>query len=141
MQQTMTDFENQIDAYCSKLQELEQKMQSEYDKAVITLSGGALGLSFVFLRDVVKTSPVRYADWLLWSWIAWGVSITCILFSFMTSAYAMRKAIKQTHDKVIYIQDAGGVFNVLTLVLNITGGVLFLVGVICIVVFMNGNMP
>jgi hypothetical protein len=37
-----TVFESQITAYRSSLEELEQKAQSGYDKAVMTLSGGEL---------------------------------------------------------------------------------------------------
>ena len=38
--------------YRDNLQKIEGEMQSEYDKAVMTLSGGAIGISFAFIKDV-----------------------------------------------------------------------------------------
>ena len=116
-------------------------MQGEYDKAVAALSGGALGLSFAFLRDVVKSAPPKSSDWLFAAWISWGLSIICVLYSFLSSAQAMRRAIRQTDEKMIYIEEAGGVLNTVTFVLNLSGGALFFSGVICVIVFMRSNMP
>ena len=65
----MPDFEKQISDYRKGLQALEQKMQSEYDKAVMALSGGALGVSMTFLKDVVLNQGVHGGNFLLWSWI------------------------------------------------------------------------
>lgn len=136
-----SDFAKEISRYRTTLQELEQKMQSEYDKAVATLSGGALGLSFVFLRDVVKAAPLKSSDWLVTAWVAWGLSIVCVLYSFLSSVHALRKAIRQTDAKTIYVEKAGGASEVATVVLNYSGGVLFLLGVVCVIVFMRSNMP
>jgi hypothetical protein len=137
----MTDFADQITEYRTSLLQLEQQMQASYDKAVMTLSGGALGISLTFIKDVADKSALKATDWLLASWVLWGLSITCVLFSFFTSACALRKAVQQTDDKTIYIEPKGGLFNTITNILNPVAGVLFLVGVIAICVFMKGNMP
>ncbi len=116
-------------------------MQSEYDKSVVALSGGAIGLSFIFLRDVVKDATIQDTVWLLAAWTSWGISVISILFSFLTSAIALRKAIQQTDNKMIYIHQVGGRWNTITYMLNFFAGILFLAGIICIVQFVRGNMP
>ncbi|WP_134984071.1 hypothetical protein [Xanthomonas axonopodis] len=43
----------------------EQKAQEDYDKTVLTLSGGALGISFAFVKDIVGQNPIQNSSWLL----------------------------------------------------------------------------
>ena len=137
----MTDFEAQISDYRKGLLTLEQQMQSEYDKAILALSGGALGVSMTFLKDVVIKQGVHGGGYLLAAWVCWGLSITCTLFSYYTSAQALRRAVKQTEDRLIYLELAGGCFNLVTKALNITAGVLFMLGVVSIVIFVAHNLP
>jgi hypothetical protein len=137
----MADFEKQIFDYRKTLQALEQKMQSEYDKAIMALSGGALGVSMTFLKDVVLDHGVHGGNFLLWSWICWGTSVTCTLFSFYTSAQALRRAVRQTDERAIYLEIAGGKFNCVTKILNFCAGGLFMLGVILIVLFASCNLP
>jgi hypothetical protein len=137
----MPEFDTQISTYRQSLLELEQKMQSSYDKAVMTLSGGALGVSMSFLKDVVGTQNVQGGKFLLAAWICWGLSVTGTLASFYTSSCALRKAVQQTDDKTIYLELCGGRFNLLTKILNFGAGLLFLAGVASIVVFVAHNLP
>ena len=137
----MTEFEDQISAYRGQLLEIEQQMQSAYDKAVMTLSGGALGISFTFIKDIADKSVLSHTGCLLAAWIMWGLSVTCVLFSFFSSTLAMKRAIKQTDQKLIYLELQGGIWNVLTMILNPIAGMLFFAGVLAISVFMGGNMP
>src|ERR1051325_8367007 len=58
-----------------------QKAQEDYDKAVMTLSGGALGVSFAFLKDIVGPGDLLNETLLFFSWISWGLSVTAVLFS------------------------------------------------------------
>jgi hypothetical protein len=137
----MADFEKQISDYRKTLQALEQKMQSEYDKAIMALSGGALGVSMTFLKDIVLDHGVHGGNFLLWAWICWGASITATLFSFYTSGQALRRAVQQTDDDKIFGEIVGGKFNCITKILNFNAGVLFMLGVILIAVFASRNLP
>ncbi|MEI9962542.1 MAG: hypothetical protein WDM76_15905 [Limisphaerales bacterium] len=137
----MPDFEEQISDYRKALQVLEQKMQSEYDKAIMALSGGALGVSMTFLKDIVLDQGVSGGNFLLWAWVCWGISVTCTLFSFYTSAQALRRAVQQTDDRAIYLEMVGGKFNCVTKILNFCAGALFMLGVILIVLFASRNLP
>ncbi len=71
--------------------ESEHHAQDQVDKAVLTLSGGAFGVSFAFMNDVVGNDP-HHLGWILAAWVAWGLSITLILITFYTSNEAFRRA-------------------------------------------------
>jgi hypothetical protein len=61
--------ENETQKYRNLLQELETKAQEQYDKTVLMLSTGALSISFVFIKDIVKIEKIISVDFLIGSWI------------------------------------------------------------------------
>lgn len=126
--------------YRNFLETLVRESQQSYDKTVLTLSGGALGISFAFVSDFLDKSKVICSGWLLTAWISWGLSVTAVLFSFFFSIRALRKAIDQVDQKIIRKQHPGGFFDKITAVLNFAGGLLFLMGVISIIKFVIANM-
>ena len=136
----MDEHPKQLDDYRSMLLGLEQQMQSAYDKAIMTLSGGALGITFAFLKDVADETALKNMGCLLTAWILWGLSVTAVLASFFTSTLALRKAIHQTDGKLIYTEVVGGWFNRITSILNPLAGLLFFGGVIAIVLFVGRNI-
>ena len=136
----MEEFPKRVDEYRTMLLGLEQQMQSAYDKAVMTLSGGALGISLTFLKDVADKTALRNTGWLLTAWILWGLSVTSVLASFFTSSLALRKAIRQTDERLIYVEVVGGRLNQITSFLNPFAGLLFFLGVVSIVLFVGGNI-
>lgn len=91
-----------LSAYRQSLVAAEQAMQGEYDKGVLTLSGGALGISLVFLKDVVGEHPLKNPGFLLAAWTAWGLSIAFVLCSYFTSTKALRRAVEDTDHHMIY---------------------------------------
>ncbi|MBK8401432.1 MAG: hypothetical protein IPL29_10390 [Propionivibrio sp.] len=119
----------------------EQKSQDDFDKTVLTLSGGALGISFAFLKDIVGPQTIVLSGFLLAAWLAWAFSTFSVLTSYYLSHLALRRAISQVDDGTIFKKPPGGVFACLTAILNGTGAVLFLVGVCCITVFTVANLP
>jgi hypothetical protein len=126
--------------YRKHLVAAEQKSQEDFDKTVLSLSGGALGISFVFLKDVVGPKPIDDPHYLFFAWIAWGLSTTCVLSSYFMSHLALRRAIKQVDEGTIWKQKAGGSFRTATAALNASGAVLFLVGVCSITLFASANL-
>ena len=126
--------------YRSLLIAAEQKAQEDYDKTVLLLSGGALGISFAFAKDIVGDQPLVCRGLLLASWIAWGISVACVLASFFFSQQALRRTIKQVDEDAIHEQSPGGVYSWITAVFNALGGLLFLAGVAVIVLFASHNL-
>jgi len=126
--------------YREHLVAAEQKSQEAFDKTVLSLSGGALGVSFVFLKDVIGSNPVQGPSFLLAAWVCWAGSSLSVLASFLLSHLALRRAIKQVDDGTIYNQRAGGGFSVTTVLLNAMGAVLFFSGVCSITAFAAENL-
>ena len=71
------NFQQQLFEYRTALQDSSRRMQSEYDKAIMALSGGALGISLTFLKDIVLAKGVHNGFALLTAWSCWGARVTC----------------------------------------------------------------
>lgn len=129
-----------IEEFRTKLDELERKSQESYDKAILTLSGGALGITISFVEHVIGEDRVINKDLLLASWICWGLSLLCILFSFYSSQLALRKAIRQLDGGTLGKETAGGWPDSVTAALNAGGGLFFLIGAFVFVFFAYNNL-
>jgi len=132
--------EDDLSDYRKHLQIAEQKSQEDFDKTVLSLSGGALGISFVFLKDVIGPNPISEPGLLFAAWVAWGSSTFCVLASYYASHLALREAINQIDKKTIRNGRPGGAYNLITACLNAAGAVLFLIGVLAITLFANANL-
>lgn len=137
----MSDYNEQLHSYRARLIETEQESQGEYDKTVLALSGGAFGISFAFIDAFVEPGPVQ-AGWLMAAWVAWGISITSVLFSFYFSTLALRKTVEQLDrdSKSLYTTSPGGFYTLIVKWLNAVGGALFLVGAACLIRFVHLNI-
>jgi len=135
----MTDVEVTAE-YRGLLTQTEQKSQAEFDKGVLALSGGALGLSFAFTKNIIGTGEIIHAGYLLAAWIAWAASSASVLISFFVSTLALRKAIRQLDQGTIGMERPGGWWDRATSSLNLSGLILFLFGLAMIIVFLNYNL-
>jgi len=132
-----------IAVYRQHLVAAEQKSQEEYDKAALTLSGGALGVSFAFVKDLVGPSGVVLPGMLVAAWMLWAASIVAVLASYYVSRLALRKAIVDCDNDNIRKPTCtpGGYYTTALRWLNGASGVLFLAGVVSISVFVFNNIP
>ena len=128
---------NVVDAYLASLERLREEAQEGFDKAVLTLSGGALGVSFVFVKDIVGNRPLSFTGLLLAAWMAWAASCAATLTSYFTSARTMGHAIKQIHkeQRTGEQQNIDGFWNAATTTCNSIAGVGFVVGVVLMALF------
>jgi hypothetical protein len=124
-------------AYRDWLVETEHKASESYDKAVMTLSGGALAISLTFVKNVAQ--PV-VALWRLESaWVALTVSVGSILVSMPTSQIALRHSIHQV-DEGKPTQRPGGMFSIATEMLNVLATVTFIGGIALLAWFSLSNV-
>lgn len=128
-----------LKAYRQSLIDAEKQGQDSFDKTVLSLSGGALGISFVFIKDVIGPDPIIQPELLLAAWILWSLSTLAILVSFYTSNRALRKAIEQCDKGTIYCEPPGGFFSQLTRRLNVAGiaCLIFGIGFMTAFVYLN----
>ncbi len=134
-------MDKDLKEYRDHLVVAQQKAQDDFDKTVLSLSGGALGISFVFIKDIVGVGPFHKPVFLLLSWMLWAGSIATVLVSYFFSHMALRKGICQVDENKIHREHPGGYCDVITAVLNICGGLLFLAGVAAIIYFVSLNLP
>jgi hypothetical protein len=134
-----------------------QKTQDDIDKAILSLSGGALGVSFVFLKDIVGPAGVHKSGFLFSAWVCWATSCALTLLSFLTSRRAFARQIKILDDEVSglapqpstrsnrlvragrWCVSANGL-NFCTSAFNSLAATLFVVGVILMIVFPAYNL-
>ena len=131
---------DQTDEYRKTLIETEQKIGEGYDKTLIALSGGALGVTIMFIKDIVGKSEIQRGELALYAWSAWAVSLSSLLVAFYFGTCSYRYAIKKWDDGKLDQKNPGGIFAAITNILNVVGGVSFIVGVIFFVRFAYLNL-
>lgn len=133
LSEEMRDYRNWLVA-------ADQKASEAYDKAVMALAGGALGLSLTFVKDIVK-SPHPESLWRLeTSWGCLTLSLAFILVSMLFSQWALRRAIKQVDEFSLSGARVGGIFAFLTATLNILSGMALLGGITLLAWFSISNV-
>ena len=118
----------------------EQKAQDDYDKTLVLLAGGALGLSFAFVDKFIGPGPVALPGYLFFAWLLWVFSLGLVLTSFLLSRNALRFAIQQTDSGTIYSERIGGRWALRLTVCNVSAGIFFLTGVLFMAVFVWHNL-
>lgn len=124
--------------YRELLQKLEVESQITYDKAVMTLSGGALAISFAFVKDFTPIDGAQGIIILLTAWTLWGLSLAAVLTSHHLSALALRYAINTEDDETQ--EKTSNRYDTATAILNAVSGAFFVLDVICLVTFVYLNM-
>lgn len=130
--------DDEQNSYRNLLIELEQKSYEDYDKALLTMSGGALVISIAFVKSIVGDDPVQCRILLIGAWISWTLTVLAVLCSFVMSQRALRKA-REQFDTGKNKTKPGGIADKITGILNIVGGIFFLSGVILMVIFASFN--
>jgi len=129
---------NQVQEYRQQLLALEEKAQAVFDTTVVTLSGGALGVSFAFMNTFVGTSPVVERPYLIAAWAAWVGSLAASLASHYFSTFAIRRRI-ETVDSGAKKDHAIG-WDRAVVIANGASGILFLAGAAAMGVFVVNNL-
>jgi len=133
-------MDDDLKQYRSDLIEAEKQAQEDYDKTILTLSSGALGISIAFIKNIVGEGPIVAPGFLYWAWICWGASMASILVSFYTSHLALRREIRNLSEGKTIEDTPGGIFDKITAILNPLSGVLLIVGIILIALFVANNL-
>jgi len=133
------NYASQLADYRAQLVQLRQEAERSFDHTVLTLSGGALGISFAFVRDFIQGQALS-TGFLIAAWIAWVSSLALTLASHYVSALAMARAVKQVDDGSIETQLPGGAYAGTTKFLNAAGGLCFVGGVLLMALFVARNL-
>lgn len=126
--------------------ETEFKNTGPYDKAILTLSGGALALSFVFIKDIIKPDQA-VSGWLLYC--AWCLFVLAIVNNISGFMFALRGSNAEWHMAISrYRLRTKSEEDLETLLdknrtflrrANILQGIFFLLGVISLSIYVMVN--
>lgn len=116
----------------------------QFDKAVLTLSGGGLGLSLTFIDRVVPLSTATHKWILALAWGLFAVSVMSTLISFITSQFAFDRELMLSEDYYMHDnEEALTQLNrpaTLTKAINVISAASFLLAVMCLVYFVSINV-
>lgn len=122
----------------------ELEVSGRYDTWILTLAGGALGLSITFLEKIAPHPQLDTLCWLKWSWATLITSLLAGLTSLVTSQSAIRENRKeldiandeQRSPRLFFPRW----FTWLTNILNWASLVLFVIGATLLCVFSFKNI-
>lgn len=122
----------------------QQQSYQQFDKAILTLSSGGLGVSIIFLRDILPIEQITNYCFLIGSWILFTISILSTLISFLTSQYAYNKQLELI-DAYFLNKDSDALtkknrFAQITEGLNVSAAVFFILAVIGTIMFVSINI-
>ena len=110
-----------------------------FDKAILTLASGALGLSLTFIRQIVPEGcEPRNIYSLIVSWIFLALSILSTVVSFLTSVKACAKQIEIMEKETS--KDNSNCYRRITGYLNIFSVLCFIIGVFLLAKFSISNL-
>ena len=122
----------------------QQQSYQQFDKTILTLSSGGLGVSITFLRDILPFEQITNYCFLIGSWILFTISILSTLISFLTSQYAYNKQLELI-DAYFLNKDSDALtkknrFAQITEGLNVSAAVFFILAVIGTIMFVSINI-
>lgn len=116
-----------------------------YDKHILALASGALGLSVIFVNKIAPRPACWSYGFLVGAWTCLTLSILSTLCSFLSSQAAYRRSCEDW-DKHMDSEKSdegtllGNPYATCTTALNILSMALFVLGVSGLVVFAAGNI-
>jgi hypothetical protein len=120
-----------------------QKAEStkSYDQAILTLAGGALGISIAFIENLAARPPIRH-DLLNLSWGSLTLALLSTLLSFFASQQALSRHVT-IWDELYRNPDADKTNNWsrATAILNFLSVIFFIAGIVLLVWFASVNLP
>lgn len=87
--------------YLEQLNKAYIESSSQFDKQILFIASGALGVSLAFIKDIVKLDIATNKNLLLLSWIFFGAVILICILSHYTSLKAINFKIENLYQKCI----------------------------------------
>jgi hypothetical protein len=79
--------------YHDSLSRLKFEQETQRDKTLVLIAGGALTVSFAFISTFVDHHMLTQLWWLIAAWIAWGASLIFTLFGYSLSIANYKRVI------------------------------------------------
>lgn len=119
------------DPYLEQLNKAYIESSSQFDKQILYIASGALGISLAFIKDIVKLDVATNKVLLLLAWIFFGAVILLCILSHYTSLKAINYRIENLYQKKDKISKRFDwwtrTFNILMMLFLATGLILLFV--------------
>lgn len=125
--------------YWRALASADHAASQDYDKAVMALAGGALGLSLSFIKDVVKEPVPGSVAWIAASWMLLTIALLSTLVSMLASQRALRTAMRQLRGGGGAADHPGGAWSRVTHVCNASAALMLVLGLAGMICFATLN--
>jgi hypothetical protein len=137
--------ENPLLGFRRSLVDTYYQASRDYDRAVLTLSAGALGISIAFVRDLAPDPLPLTKGWLGNAWVFLGISLLSTLTSLLTGQYALRRTIAQVdtmirEKRMEPTERPGGCLGATTSALNVCSTLALVVGIFFLALFALANI-
>lgn len=116
--------------------ELEHESIRSFDKAMLTLSGGALGLSIAFIRQIAPLPKSKCLLSIAWISLILALTVTSLSFLFSSEAMSRQRELNEKPN-----QEQPNPWNRWITVLNYFSIGFFIFGMIFLVLFSILNLP
>jgi len=116
----------------------------QFDKAILTLSGGGLALSLTFIHNIVPIFNSFHTWTLVIAWILFAFSVMTTLISFISSQFAFDRQLKLAEE--YYVENNDKAFQELnkparfTNLANIASASAFILAVVFLLFFVSINI-
>jgi hypothetical protein len=78
-----------------QLSELHSRQETDRDKTLVLITGGALTVSFAFVSSLIEHTHFSGLRLLLGAWIAWAAALVVILIGYQVSLSAIKRRINR----------------------------------------------
>ena len=116
-----------------------------FDKAVLSLSGGALALSLIFIKQVAPSPVAGSLPFVAVAWFGFAAAAVCMSASLLTSQYAIQHQINvldlEYQANPAKPGEAKNIWSAATQLLNWLAISLFVIGVALFASFSFMNLP
>ena len=123
------------------MSDLNKEVNQTIDKlrtTVVSLSGGALGATIIFLKEIVGLDNECALTLIKVSWILWLFAIVAIIFSYFCQYQKLLFQIKGENENKQYL--VTGKWNVAMGLSYLLGTLAFVVGVISVAIAVLSNV-
>jgi hypothetical protein len=124
------DYRKYCESESDEAYKVANESQAEYDKQLLALSAGLLGVLLAFVKDIVPLQHAICKQLLYWGYGCLGFCVLAVLISFQLSIFALRKV--RSHWKAEYDERDSSSFpygwDKVIFIVNIMNGIIFAVG-------------
>ncbi len=117
------------------------KSQESFDKVLLTLASGALGISISFTDNIIDIDTSKSLFVLFLAWFFWGSSLFVLLLSHSNSVKAWNKTIDQVDFDTLpeKNENPGEPYNSRVGTCNSLGLFLFMLGLVSFFIYLSIN--